>query len=84
MMSDALQDEAPRSTKVTILKQRLAEARQRGFRIRKEWLGGETGGACEVAGKRWLFLDLSLSIEEQIEQVEDAMAHLAQWSAKDV
>lgn len=64
------------TSKVTLLRQRVAAAKRLGAQIRSEWLGGETGGACEIAGRRWIFLDLSLSIEEQLEQVEDA---LRQW-----
>lgn len=59
-----------------MLRQRLTAAKKSGIQIRSEWLGGETGGACEIAGKRWIFLDLSLSVEEQLGQVEDA---LRQW-----
>lgn len=51
----------------------LDEAKRSGLRIRQEWLGGETGGCCEIHGIRWLFLDTSLSIEEQIGQLRDAL-----------
>ena len=54
-------------------KRLLAEAKRTGLRIRQEWLGGETGGCCEIHGVRWLFLDTSLSIEEQIGQLRDAL-----------
>ena len=60
-------------TRVTRLRQRIATARAAGARVRREWLGGATGGGCEIAGVRWLFLDLSLPIDEQIEQVESAL-----------
>lgn len=63
-------------SKVAMLRARVAKAKQIGAQIRSEWLGGETGGACEIGGKRWIFLDLSLSVEEQLGQVEDA---LRQW-----
>lgn len=65
------------SSKLAMLRQRLTAAKKLGVQIRSEWLGGETGGACEIAGKRWIFLDLSLSVEEQLGQVEDA---LRQWN----
>jgi hypothetical protein len=53
----------------------VGAARGAGVRVRREWLGGETGGGCEIQGVRWLFLDQSLSIEEQIGQAEDALTN---------
>ncbi|WP_164102554.1 hypothetical protein [Candidatus Laterigemmans baculatus] len=61
-------------SKVALLRQRIADARRLGVRIRSEWLGGETGGGCEIGGTRWIFLDLSLSVEEQLGQLSDALA----------
>lgn len=55
------------------LRQRLADARRAGFRIRTEWLGGETTGWCEYGGSRWIFVDLSLSVSEQLTQLEEAL-----------
>ncbi|QDS92143.1 hypothetical protein FF011L_08790 [Roseimaritima multifibrata] len=55
------------------LRQRLADARQAGFRIRTEWLGGETTGWCEYGGSRWIFVDLSLSVAEQLSQLDEAL-----------
>lgn len=78
-MSHKTNDPSTVSSKVAMLRQRAAEAKKLGIQIRSEWLGGETGGACEIGGKRWIFLDLSLSVEEQLEQVEDA---LRQWDAQ--
>ena len=51
---------------VELLEEALAVAEQLGFAIRHEWMGG-TGGACEIAGKLWLFVDLSLTTDEQLE-----------------
>ena len=73
-MHQTPQPPATPSSKVAMLRQRVAHAKRLGIQIRSEWLGGETGGACEFAGQRWIFLDLSLSIEEQLGQVEDALA----------
>lgn len=53
----------------------LERARQQGFRLRSEWLGGG-GGACEIHGERWLFLDLAL---EPCEQLELVLAALSAW-----
>lgn len=49
----------------------LAEAA--GYTIRHEWLGGSGGGACEFAGRKWIFVDLSLSVVEQLDQVAAAL-----------
>ena len=51
----------------------LGVARQLGYVIRQEWLDGNGGGACELAGKKHLFVDLSLSTAEQLDQTADAI-----------
>ena len=48
-------------------------ADQAGYTIRHEWLGGSGGGKCEFAGRKWIFVDLSLSVVEQLEQVSAAL-----------
>lgn len=48
-------------------------AAQAGFTVRHEWLGGTGGGACEFAGKKWIFVDLSLPVPEQLAQIEGAL-----------
>ena len=54
--------------------ERLKElAEQAGFTVRHEWLGGVAGGACEFAGRKWIFVDLSLSVVEQLEQLAEAV-----------
>ena len=52
----------------------LEAARQQGFRIRSEWLGGAGGGACLLKGQWWLFVDLALEPAEQLEQVQTSLA----------
>jgi hypothetical protein len=44
-----------------------------GYTVRQEWLGGVAGGACQFAGRKWIFIDLSLSVIEQLEQVAAAL-----------
>lgn len=51
----------------------LAQAARRGYVVRHEWLGGRGGGACEIAGKKHLFIDLALTLAEQLEQVASAL-----------
>jgi len=52
----------------------LEQARQQGFRLRSEWLGGSGGGMCEIRGDRWLFIDLTLEPREQLEMVRAALS----------
>ena len=58
---------------VELLDHLLAAAQQLGYQIRREWLDGQGGGCCEFAGQRWIFLDLALSVPEQLEQLTDAL-----------
>jgi hypothetical protein len=58
---------------VELREQALALAEQLGYRIREEWLGGSGGGQCEFAGCRWIFVDLALNAQEQLEQVAEAL-----------
>jgi len=54
--------------------ERLKElAEDAGFTVRHEWLGGAGGGACQFAGRKWIFVDLSLSVVEQLDQVAGAL-----------
>jgi len=54
--------------------ERLKEfAADAGFTVRHEWLGGVGGGACQFAGRKWIFVDLSLSVVEQLDQVAAAL-----------
>jgi hypothetical protein len=58
---------------VELLEQALAVAEQLGYHVRHEWLGGSGGGACEFAGKKWLFVDLARNPVEQLDQVAKAL-----------
>jgi hypothetical protein len=58
---------------IDLLNEALRAAESLGYGIRHEWLGGSSGGACEVRGRKWLFVDLSLNTVEQCEQVIDAL-----------
>lgn len=54
---------------VEMLERLLALASQMGYVIRQEWLGGSGGGECQFGGRRYIFVDLALSVVEQLEQV---------------
>jgi len=58
---------------VELLERAIGVARHLGYGIRHEYLAGSGGGCCEFAGKKWLFIDLALSTEEQLEQVVQAL-----------
>jgi hypothetical protein len=53
---------------VEVLDDALRTAARLGYAVRQEWLEG-AGGYCEFQGKRWIFLDLSQSAAEQLEEV---------------
>lgn len=55
------------------LEQLIESARANGFEIRYEQLGGTGGGVCEFRGKRWLFVDLSVSTIDALERLTDAL-----------
>lgn len=55
--------------------QRILRLAQRsGYTVRQECLSGASGGTCEIAGKRYLFVDLSLSPSEQLDQALESLA----------
>ena len=62
---------------------RLVElAQSMSYQIRYENLGGAGGGLCEFGGRRILFVDLSLSLLDQIEQMQNALNRDASLPAK--
>jgi hypothetical protein len=58
---------------VELLETALELSQRLGFTIRQEFLGGSGGGACELRGRKYLFVDLALHITEQLEQVCEAL-----------
>jgi hypothetical protein len=63
---------------VTRLKQKLADARKLGFKVRMEVLDDEQPSWCEIAGVPTLFVDLSQTAAEQLRQVSET---LSQWQS---
>lgn len=61
----------------------IRRAKRLGFNVRSEWLGGSAMGWCEFGGRRVLFVDLSLSVHEQLEQVESAIASIREDESKE-
>ena len=58
---------------VELLEQALAVAKQLGYRVREECVGGNGGGSCVFGGQKWLFLDPLLDIPEQLELACEAL-----------
>lgn len=58
---------------VSRLKRRIDEARSLGFKVRMEPLDGEQATWCEIAGVPTLFVDLSQTAAEQLQQLEEAL-----------
>jgi hypothetical protein len=59
---------------VELLQGMMETAERAGYTVRLEWLGGAGGGACEFGGRKWIFVDLALSVVEQLDQVAAALA----------
>ena len=51
----------------------VGAAESLGYHVRQENLGGAGGGACEVAGRKCIFVDLNLTPFEQLDQVVGAL-----------
>jgi hypothetical protein len=58
---------------VEMLERLKGLAEDAGYTVRHEWLGGVAGGACVFAGRKWIFVDLSLSVVEQLDQMTEAL-----------
>jgi len=55
------------------LAKRIHEARAMGFQVRQEFLGGQQGNWCEIAGRKTVFLDSSNSAVDQLSTLEEAI-----------
>jgi hypothetical protein len=58
---------------VELLAAALDLAGRLGYQVRQEWLGGNCGGACELNGRKILFLDLALGPADQLDAVLTAL-----------
>ena len=62
---------------VDLLEEALRLAMNSGYRIRQEWLKEQGGGACRIGGEWVLFVDLSVSAQEQLATVINALRNCA-------
>lgn len=58
---------------VSRLRQRLHDARATGFKVRMEVLDDEQASWCVISGVLTLFVDLSQTAAEQLQQVEETL-----------
>lgn len=54
---------------VEVLDEALDAAKRLGYQLRQEWLEGRGGDVCVIQGRKWLFLDLAQTPDEQLGQV---------------
>jgi hypothetical protein len=57
-----------------LLEQAIQAAAKLGYGVRQEWLGG-SGGGCEIMGQKWIFVDLALSLPDQLDQVAEVLCY---------
>jgi hypothetical protein len=56
-------------------------ARSLGYRVREDLLEGAGGGHCLVGRDKWILLDVSQTVEEQLSDVIDALrAETGLWN----
>ena len=58
---------------VELLEEALAAVERLGYRVRMEPLDAETGGVCEFAGRKWLFLDAAASALDHLHAVLEVL-----------
>ena len=58
---------------VEVLEDALRLAERAGFSVRRQWLDDSIGGGCRIGQQRVLFVNLSLSAEEQLAQTVAAL-----------
>jgi hypothetical protein len=66
-------------TSLEKLEQLLSISAAEGIQVRREWLGGVRGGLVRVGHQPVLFVDDSIGITEQLEQLRATLMQL-DWS----
>jgi len=57
----------------TLLAEAVELARRLEYTVREEYLDGAGGGHCFFGGRKWLLLDVTQSIDEQLSVITDAL-----------
>lgn len=57
----------------TLLAEAAELARQLQYTVREEYLDGAGGGHCYFGGRKWLLLDVTQSVDEQLSVITDAL-----------
>lgn len=63
------------------LRRRADEARRMGFEVRAECLEGQHATWCQIGDRRIVFMDLSQSAAEQLQQLDETLASFQQSQA---
>lgn len=58
---------------VKLLAEATELARRLDYTVREEYLEGAGGGHCTFGGKKWVLLDVTQSVDEQLNDVADAL-----------
>lgn len=58
---------------VELLEEAIHVAERAGYKVRQEWMGGGGCGGCEIKGRKWVFLDLSLGPQDLLDVVVDVL-----------
>ncbi|MDC0935408.1 hypothetical protein OAS39_03900, partial [Pirellulales bacterium] len=56
-----------------LLAEAVSVAQESGIRIREDHLDGAGGGHCLIHGVKWLLLDVTQALEEQLNDAIDAL-----------
>ena len=59
---------------VDLLEEAIGAAMDSGLNVRQEWLGDQPGGVCRIGNNTVLFVNLSLSAQEQLQTVASALS----------
>jgi hypothetical protein len=57
---------------VDLLDEALALAARLGYKMRRDWLGGE-GGVCRIKNQKWIFLDETGTPAEHLQLAIEAL-----------
>jgi hypothetical protein len=58
---------------IILLAEAAELARRLDYTLREEYLDGAGGGHCFFGGRKWLLLDVTQSVDEQLSVITDAL-----------